>query len=286
MSPSTAWSRLPEEIIRMIFESVCTDIVFEITRLNNGHEDIDFGKGLQEFANLFLISKQTYRLLHNSVRVYNFPVRQYLMSLQEFAFPSILNVMKGKTGGSGHAPMPLRDSIFPSINDIKMRCGPIWNNPSFPELFPQILKNQKWISPCLLIYFLYQAPLRTPRILNETEGNKTKEFVFGENYSRVSYGSASLWGSITFTVGKYGLRQTHFDGYKSVWNATSVTSAQLIANREIAVDAEDGECWLWFERQTARSKSLFRYILIDYRDRTVLDSDLDKEGWWSIASFR
>src|ERR1700731_4456124 len=129
------------------------------------------------------------------------------MSPQEFAFPSILNFMKGKNAGSSHRPMPLRDSIFPSIDNIKMQCGPIWNNPSFPELFPQILKNQEWISPSLLIYFLYQAPLRTPRILNKTEGNKTKDFVFGEIYSRNIYlgdtlkyitGAKFLWGSITF----------------------------------------------------------------------------------------
>jgi hypothetical protein len=300
MSPSTAaWSRLPEEIVRMILESVCTEIVYEITRINNCHEDIDFGKGLQEFAKLFLISRQTYRLLHNSVRVYHFPVRQYLMSLQEFAFPKILNFMKGKTAGSGHGPMPLRDSIFPSIGDINMQCGPIWNNPSFPELFPEILKNQEWISPCLLIYFLYQAPLRTPRILNKIEGDKTKHFVFGEIYSRKIYlgdivtytGTKLLWGSITFKVGKYGLRQTHFDGYNSVWNATSVTSVHVMTNKqkeEISVELEDekdGECWLWFERQTPRRKVL-RYILIDYSDQTILDSSTDKNGWWDIASFR
>lgn len=94
MSHFTLWSRLPEEIALIILDFVCKDIVYKMTQLNGGDEDVDFGKGLQAFAELFTVARQFYGLLHNRVQVDGLPVRPYLMRLQGFVFCSLLNSAK------------------------------------------------------------------------------------------------------------------------------------------------------------------------------------------------
>ena len=287
MRGNPQWAHLPEEIVNKILEFACTGIVDEITDISHGYEDVDFGQGLREFSQLSRVSHQFHRLLSSPVRVDSLPVRKYLISLQAFAFSSLLNYLKDKDVEYPPLENPWRpgdedDWAIPDIDDIKKRCGPVWNNLSFPKLFTRVLEHEEWISPQLLFWCIFLAPLKVSTVVNESTGDNIKRLP----YDNLFVGKKGTGSDISFTVGRNGFRQP-FRGYDSVWNGTSVSRVSVPGRFEVELtEQEEGKCWLWFERRKANMKQWLRYLVIDYRDRTVFCSKHQDEEWWETMQMK
>jgi len=127
-----------------------------------------------------------------------------------------------------------------------------------------------------MLWCIFQAPLKVSTVVNESKGDNIKRLPYGNLF----VGKKGTDSDISFTVGRNGFRQP-FRGCDSVWNGTSVSRISVPGRFEVQLtEQEEGKCWLWFERRKASMKEWLRYLVIDYRDRTVLCSKHQDEDWW------
>jgi len=168
-------------------------------------KDVDFGQGLREVSKLSRVSHQFHTLLSKSVRVNSCPVMKYLMSLQVSALSSIFELLNDNDVQL--ADYPYRHHAWrnedndwqnPDIENIRKRCGSVWNGPAFPKLFTRVLEHEEWICPSLLYWFMFQAPFRIATVLNESKHSATKHLPCGN----LCVGKMHTGSAISFTVGR------------------------------------------------------------------------------------
>jgi hypothetical protein len=170
---------LPPEIAETILETVCTQLVDELTNLGGHIEDVHFGAKLGEFRNLLLVSRQFCRLLYARVRVNSSPIREHLIWLQAFALSMFLSFQRDRTPRTrGHY------YEGPGLGQLQRTCGNFWNNPRFGEVFPRLFDSNEhyWVNSEVILWCMYQAPLK----LTRSNGGASTGLVEGRCYKRVS----------------------------------------------------------------------------------------------------
>lgn len=247
MATSTILERLPNEMITYIIEYACENIMRDLTRIRFG-PDYTFQKNLNRFVRLQLVCKTFYRLIHNTVLVGGLPIGPRLLDLQMDRFRHYLE-------GCHNCAHKRRSWEGLTKEMIKEYCGPVWYNPGFFSVFPQLFSDDSCIHEDTLIWIIYQAP-----IWFEKKLVKNKEY-------KTSHTLEIPSEEIEFCPGHYKLPCRLPYGRESSLFGTSV-----IRLRSNWLDVQGDDYWLWYRSHRETSGEMvndIHYYLVDYRQQTV-----------------
>jgi len=259
---------LPTEVVSAILEILCTELVDELANIGE-KEAPHFGAKLREFRNLLLVSRQFRNLLYgNAVRVNSSPIRQCLISLQMWAFCTILNLFQEIPECQRRKAWCDRPQYWeaPNLQQFERRCGSFWSNPGFGKVFPRLVYHQEWVPSSVIEWCMYQVPLKLPRFL-QTSGGDRKGLICGRNYQINSF-------RFRFTAGRFGQR---FESNKSVWTGTSLL--RFCEKGKTPTEGKEDQYWLWF----GNNRGFQRCVVVDYEKMTVGGSDiswLHRRSYW------
>ena len=153
---------LPQELIIRVLECVCELIIKDLTTLTfKPAQRLGYGRSLKQFRELNLVSNSFHDLLAYSIRVDGQLVKKTLLDLQMQKFTTYLELayILGRT----------------AVSDLHKIFGPVWRNPAFINIVPELLGGNTWITPEAAIYFLFQLRKFLDKDQVDTERNRDQD---------------------------------------------------------------------------------------------------------------
>ena len=249
---------LPQELIILIIEYVCTMIMQDITSVHFG-PSYSFRKRLHDVVHLQMVCRTFYRIIHSAVLVDGLPIRPRLLCLQMDRFRFHLEGCNS-CFGKRHS------WESPTSNSIRSYCGPVWYNPEFYSVFPKLFDMESCIREDTSAWLMYQAPFWFEKKLvkNKACGYSTLYNTAGND-------------KITFRPGEFKFPCALPFNAESSYFGTSVV--ELKSNE---YDVHGKDYWLWYlgpHEVSSGTLNISNYLLVDYGEQTVEDFS---ESKWHI----
>jgi len=296
---NTTLQDLPLEVITLILQHVCELIVRDLTSFDFrcGGRNPYYGKTLNEFVQLLLVSRRFYKILSLCVRVDGKAIRKTLLDLQ---MQRLINFLE--FGGGSKSEY--------QIHQIGRTCGYVWENPGAPDVILRLFDERHYQSceaavfhMCLLPKLLKKVLLKTNETISsalarsgdlesQEEQDKNSDddlngrlempefenLVHNKTYGMNVRRHAGHDTKIEFVVGSYKFPsrlpdQTFGLGWcEGDWIGTSIlrfkvtiiSPVEEVAEKTFS--GEEGSYWLWF---TPHQK----WILVDYVKSIAMGPD-------------
>ena len=289
MAKTMTLSSLPEDILIQILQTVCESILDDLLIFRVCPEqDERFGLFLNQFLQLNLVCRSFHRHLTHSVRVRGTPVRRKLLDLQTEKFKYLLETVGFIMREHNRMCSPDFNSFWSiTIPHILLICGSVWNNPSFPSIFPQLFVEDSRVSYEAQLYLLYLVPSLFEKELVENDdytADSDLEFDFDSLMQNHTYRFPDEEEPFEFVPGKY--RYPHGIEWDDNYYGQPClgTSILVMKDKELDLKSEEGRYWLWFTPSTRRDCTLYMgsFLVIDNDEFLVIAVN---ERKWDLRKY-
>jgi hypothetical protein len=275
-----------QELLIRILEQVGGSIVQDLVKLDIMNYHDGYGRLLNRFLQLNLVSKLFNVLLTHYVHVDGTPLRSRLLDLQ---MQKLTNYLESAfTFGRYLMHNPSSESlctwrsdrgIHITGADILRNCGFVWKNPTFRSVcYPNL-----WLNPCWCV-FLRETKIWLIFLLRDLFKDQLQvenmgsgdDFIYNQGYKTTVRG----WGYMSTPTIEFIVGQDKFLNRRQApvgWVGLSILSYKVQFRETITQgEGEEGRYWLWFVPYVCDGivYCLFEYLVIDYKAMTAMDADL------------